>query len=116
MSNRTWLNTNQLQAFQASRTTAHRVCSAPDGWVERLGSDALICYKNDAARDEMIAELDHWSAAAGWTPDRIFGKFLPRQNEDRISPVILRGEPNPLTTVVEEAGIRYALDFAAGYS
>jgi 23S rRNA (cytosine1962-C5)-methyltransferase len=115
-SHRSWLKPNQLQAFSSAGTTAHRVCSASDGWVERLGSDALICFKDDAGRDGMVGELDEWSGTAGWTPARIFGKFLPRQNADRVSPVLLRGEPDPLNTVVEEAGIRYALDFAAGYS
>ena len=52
-----------------------------------------------------------------WQPQRVFGKFLPRQNEDRDAPTLLTGDPAlPLTTVVRESGIRYGLDFAAGYS
>ena len=52
-----------------------------------------------------------------WQPRRVFGKLLPRHNEDRDAPALLTGDPAlPLTTVVREGGIRYALDFAAGYS
>lgn len=107
----------QLAAFDAAGTHAHRLCSAPDGWIERLGADALICFKSDPARDELSSALATWSQEAGWQPKRVFGKFLPRQNEDRISPTLLSGDPGlPSTAVVQEAGTRYSLDFSAGYS
>lgn len=113
-SHRTWLKPSQLAAFTAAGTNAFRVCSASDGWVERLGDDALICFKTESG--SFLAELDEWSATSGWSPARIFAKLLPKQNEDRGAPQILRGPTQPLTTVVQEAGVRYALDFAAGYS
>ncbi len=120
---RTWLSATQFAALDAAKTDAHRLCSGADGWAERLGSDALICFKNDAARDSMNAELSAWCAGAklstgeAWSPQRVFGKFLPRQNEDRISPTLISGDPSlPATTTVQEAGIRYGLDFSAGYS
>ncbi len=111
---RAWLKPAQLAAFNAAQTNAHRICSAPDGWVERLGDDALICYKREA--ESFMGELAEWTAAAGWAPKRVFGKLLPRQNEDRSAPVLLQGEEGPLETVVIESGIRYAIDFGAGYS
>src|SRR5215204_5652807 len=39
ISTRAWLQPAQLAAFNAAQTTAHRLCSIPDGWVERLGDD-----------------------------------------------------------------------------
>lgn len=114
ISARAWLKPAQLAAFEAAQTTAHRICSAPDGWVERLGTDALICYKRES--ESFLGELAEWSAEAGWEPKRVFGKLLPRQNEDRSAPVLLRGEEGPLECVVTESGIRYGIDFAAGYS
>ena len=112
-----WLPSPQFAAFAAADTDAHRIFSGPDGWIERLGADVLISYKSDTARDTMLAELTPFAALVDWQPQRVFGKFLPRQNEDRDAPALLSGDPAlPLTTVVRESGIRYGLDFAAGYS
>ena len=112
-----WLHAPQFAAFAAGDTDAHRIFSGQDGWVERLGADALISYKNATARDAMLADFATFAAAVDWQPQRVFGKFLPRQNEDRDAPTLLSGDPAlPLTTVVRESGIPYGLDFAAGYS
>ncbi len=112
-----WLKPAQLAAFTAEGTTAHRVASGHDGWVERLGDDALVCFKNDAARDCLTSTLEEWSKATVWQPRRIFAKLLPRQNQDRLAPILLSGDSTlPLTTTVTEAGALYALDFAVGYS
>ncbi len=108
-----WIKPPQFAAFGEEGTDAHRLCSGAGGWVERLGEDVLACYKNDTERDVMLAGLP----ALEWRPRRVFGKFLPRHNEDRIAPVLLSGDASiPLETVVREAGVRYALDFEAGYS
>lgn len=91
--------------------------TTPEGWVERFGEDILISYKNEAAREQLRAGLDAWSAESRCVVRRIFAKFLPRQNAERIAPELLAGEAAlPLTTVVEENGMRFGLDFGAGYS
>ena len=85
--------------------------------MERLGDDAMISHKNDAALETLLAGLEKWSATAGWIAARIFTRFLPLKNDERISPILHSGDATlPLTSVVTEEGIRYALDFAAGYS
>lgn len=77
----------------------------------------MVCFKSDAARDALTEELASWGAGVGWQPRRVFGKFLPRQNQERVSPVLLSGDAAlPPRTVVQEAGVRYGLDFSAGYS
>jgi len=115
--NRGWITPVQFAAFEASQTDAHRLFSGADGWVERLAQDALISHKTPAALDGMRDELSGWGAANAWNPRRIFGKLLPRQNEDRDPPVLVGGDATlPLTGDVRENGVRYCLDFAAGYS
>lgn len=105
------------EVFEKEGTNAHRIASGSEGWVERLGDDAMISHKNDAALTELAAGLETWCAKAGWTPSRVFTRFLPLKNQERVSPVLHTGDAAlPLTTVVTEAGIRYGLDFAAGYS
>jgi len=77
----------------------------------------LISFKQDAARDSALAGLREWESRSGFQSERVFSRFLPRQNADRVSPVLLAGDPSaPLETVVTERGIRYAIDFGAGYS
>jgi 23S rRNA (cytosine1962-C5)-methyltransferase len=77
----------------------------------------MISHKNDQALRELIAGLEAWSTESGWTPNRIFTRFLPLKNDERICPVLHSGDATlPLTTVVTESGVRYGLDFAAGYS
>ncbi len=103
--------------MRASGTTAHRLYSSPDAWLERFGEDALISYQHPAARDAVIAELPAFSEEHGLRWRRIFGKNLPRQNDERAAPVLLRGDAGaPVETVVEEDGMKFALDFGAGYS
>ena len=112
-----WLSGDHLAALRAAGTTAHRLFSSADAWLERFGPDLLLSYKHDAARDRVIAELPAWTAEHGLEYRRLFGKWLPRQNENRAAPALLSGEAAlPMETVVEEAGMRFGLDFAAGYS
>ena len=112
-----WIGGELLAAFAAAGTDAHRLCSAPEVWVERFADDMLISHMDDAARDTALAGLGDWSAQHGFAPRRVFGKHLPRQNEDRAAPVLLAGDATaPLLTVVRENGMRFGLDFAAGYS
>ena len=113
----TWLSSAQCKAFQEAGTTAHRLGSGPDGWVERLGGDVLISYKSDAALEELLVGLAKQSTESGWFAARIFVRFLPVRNAERIAPVLHRGDASlPLTSVVSEAGIRYEINLGAGYS
>src|SRR4051812_10086670 len=112
-----WLPPKEIAGFAHSGTTAYRLCSRGGGWVERLGADLLISYKDDATRDALLAAALAWPAWSGVAIDRIFGKFLPRQNAERVTPVLLWGDAAlPLTTTVHEQGVAYGLDFGAGYS
>ena len=112
-----WIGGELLAAFAAAGTNAHRLCSSPEVWVERFADDVLISHQDDAARDAALAGLREWSAQHGFAPRRVFGKHLPRQNEDRAAPALLAGDATaPLLTVVEENRMRFGLDFAAGYS
>lgn len=114
---RFWLKPAQLAAFATAQTDAHRLCSHPDGWVERLGDDVLVCYKHENVRDFFLGELAEWSAETKWSPARVFGKYLPKFNDERIAPTLLEGDETlPMVTTVTENGVRYSLDFEAGYS
>jgi 23S rRNA (cytosine1962-C5)-methyltransferase len=112
-----WQSPADFAAFAAAQTTAHRIATTSGGWAERLGDDAMISYKDDKTLDELLSGITARTAEIGWTPQRIFTRFIPLKNDERISPVLHSGDASlPLTTVVREAGTRSGLDFAAGYS
>jgi 23S rRNA (cytosine1962-C5)-methyltransferase len=112
-----WLSAAQLKALADAQTNAMRIATSPDGWVERFGDDLLVSYKSDEVRDRLRDELKTWSEANHFAARRIYGKFLPRQNAERIAPVLLEGDPElPKKTEVTENGVRYGIDFEAGYS
>ena len=115
--NDTWISSGLFEAFEAEGTSAHRLFSSPDAWVERLGRDFLISFKFEAARDEALAGLRECEARTGFKCDRVFSRFLPRQNAERAAPVLVAGDPAAsLLSVVTERGVRYGIDFGAGYS
>ncbi len=112
-----WLPGRQYQAFAAAGTDAHRLCTIGTGWVERFGDDVLISHKDDASLTILREGLESWAEANGFHPRRVFGKFLPKQNEERIAPTLIQGDTTlPLLTTVTENGVHYGLDFGAGYS
>lgn len=112
-----WLTAAQRELLVAGGTNAYRLASGAGGWVERLGEDVLISYKKDAALDVLLAGLERWCTENEWQPTRVFTRYLPLKNAERISPVLRSGDASlPLITEVTEAGTRYELDFGAGYS
>ena len=112
-----WIDFGLVRDFAAENTAAYRLCTKPDGWVERYGGDALVSYKTEAAREEILQELNEWSLLANQPFERVFGRFLPKQNSERNPPVLLSGAKEAsLQTNVLERGVCYGLDFGAGYS
>lgn len=112
-----WITLHDLQALELAGTTAHRLYAESDGWIERFGEDLLFSYKDDATRDTMQAGLTTWAGMHSLTYRRVFGKLLPKQNEERVAPILLSGDTTiPLETVVTESHLKFGIDFAAGYS
>lgn len=112
-----WIDQTLLGAFEAEGTNAHRLCTIRDGWVERFGRDILISFKTATARKQLCSELHLWGAAMGFKFGRIFGRFLPTQNEEREGPRLMFGNRDEnLQTIAIERQLKFKIDFAAGYS
>ena len=112
-----WINHELLESFKAEETSAHRLCTVDNGWAERFGRDVLISFRNDAARDRLAAELHTWTKSVDFTIERVFGRFLPKKNEERETPKLLSGsQSESLQTVATENRLRFGIDFGAGYS
>jgi 23S rRNA (cytosine1962-C5)-methyltransferase len=112
-----WIDPDLHRDFIAEQTDALRLCTCPDGWVERFGVDVLISYKNDAALERMKTELCLWALNVDFKFRRVFARFLPKQNADREAPRLILGDPETnLESTALERMLRYGIDFSAGYS
>jgi 23S rRNA (cytosine1962-C5)-methyltransferase len=112
-----WIEAALLREFEAEKTNTHRLATAPDGWVERFGDDVLVSFKTQAACDQLIEEYNVWTQRTGYVSKRIFARFLPRENPERFPPKCLIGDAgSDLRSVVMERGLRFGVDFGAGYS
>lgn len=112
-----WIDLEVWSSLAAASINAHRLASGSGGWLERFGSDLLLSYQSEQARDVFLAEMTVQCSRYSFVPRRVFGKFLPHHAAERTAPALLRGPAGEsLETEVEEAGVRYGLDFATGYS
>jgi 23S rRNA (cytosine1962-C5)-methyltransferase len=112
-----WLEPDELTALTEAGTTAHRLFSGDDAWIERFGGTAMVSVKDRAAAEDLLADLADWEARAGLVHERVFLRVLVRQPREKDQPALLRGDPAaPATEIVRESGLAYEVDFAAGYS
>ncbi len=112
-----WIEADLHQEFIEEQTDALRLCTAPDGWVERFGVDILISHKTEAALERLKTELCLWALNVDFKFRRVFARFLPRQNADRVAPTLVLGDPGTnLESTALERSLSYAIDFGAGYS
>lgn len=112
-----WIDPEVHWDFIGEQTTALRLCTTPDGWVERYGVDILISYKTEAALEKLKTELCLWALNVDFTFRRVFARFLPKQNAEREAPRLILGDPaTNLQSTALERKLGYAIDFSAGYS
>ena len=112
-----WIDPALHRALVTEQTDAIRLFTCREGWVERFGADILISYKTDRVCDFLKVELISWAERVDFPLSRVFARFLPKKNTDRIAPHLVQGEPGrDLKGVAMERGLRYGIDFAAGYS
>src|SRR3954463_12241961 len=89
-----WINPELHADFIAQQTDALRLCTCPDGWVERFGVDVLISYKTEAALERLKTELCLWALNVDFKFRRVFARFLPKQNAEREAPTMILGDPD----------------------
>src|SRR5947208_7861057 len=112
-----WIEQELMRDFEAEATDAYRLCTIADGWVERFGQDILISFKDQAGREQLKREFFLWAGEMGFNTQRIFERFLPTRNEERKAPKLIFGDSSTSShTTVMERGLRYEIDFSAGYS
>lgn len=112
-----WIEPGLVAELAADGTTAHRISSAEDAWIERFGGTAVISIKERDAADRLLGELDRWLERVALSVPRIYLRHLVRQPRENDQPVLLRGDADgPTKETVRESGLLYEVDFATGYS
>lgn len=112
-----WIDPALVKAFEAEGTDAYRICTYPDGWVERYGTNVLVSYKTVVAQERLTTELYLWALAVGFKFTRVFARFLPKKNAERESPRLVVGDAAAsLQAIALERQLRYGVDFEGGYS
>ena len=112
-----WINEDLLRDFELEDTTAHRLFTINDGWAERFGADVLISFRSNVAGARLASELQAWAESAKFQIGRVFGRFLPKRNEERETPKLLSGnQAQALQTIATEHQLKFGIDFTAGYS
>src|SRR5438128_114003 len=106
-----------MRDFEAEGTDAYRLWTIAEGWVERLGRDVLLSFKNQAGRERLTTEYFLWAEAMSFNAQRMFERFLPKRNDERGAPKLILGDSDisPRTVVIER-GLRFEIDFGGGYS
>src|ERR1700730_16775686 len=117
MNKNEWIDEDLLRQFESDGTNAHRLCTIDAGWVERFGADILISFRTETARDQLVSGFNEWATSVGFSIKRVFGRFLPRKNEEREKPKLISGsQAQSLQTAATENRLKFGLDFGAGYS
>src|SRR5437899_10548416 len=112
-----WIDASLFRDFQAEGTSAHRLCTMEDGWVERFGHDILISFKRVLVRERLIQELKEWADGIPFKFERIFARFVPRKSEQREPPRLICGNPTEnLQAIATERRLKFGIDFGAGFS
>jgi 23S rRNA (cytosine1962-C5)-methyltransferase len=112
-----WASRELIRAFEAEGTDAYRLCTIDRGWVERFARDVLISFQTEGARERLISEFNEWARSNDFAIRRVFGRFLPKKNEERETPKLLAGNTGEsLQTVTAENHLKFGIDFGAGYS
>src|SRR5689334_7523092 len=83
-----WITPAQLARFATEGTDAHRLASSRSLWIERFGEDILISYQREPDLEPTREVLAQFIEENALKVSRIFGRFLPRQNDDRVAPVL----------------------------
>lgn len=112
-----WIGLNLWEQLQKEKTTAHRVFSSEQGWIERWNEELVISYYEPNFRDALIPLLKTWSKQINFKYARLWGRHLLKEESKKNSPELMEGiYPNSSLLTVQERGVFFQIDFQSGYS
>ncbi len=107
-----WISSDQWERLAVEATDAHRLATAPDGWLDRY-ADWLLWSGGKPPRLEELREevMQRYNFA----PRGYLGRQLVIKAADQRPAMLLAGE-DPGEIAVRENGLAYLVEPAAGYS
>ncbi len=110
-----WIDAAELIDRAAEESTAHRVWSGRNAWIDRFENDFLL--SDPDGNDQMVGELLRWGAVAGRKVERVFLRKLVKQPGESDLPLLVEGDGHADRRIVaSERGLRFEISFEAGYS
>jgi len=110
-----WMPPEMAAEFASAGTDAYRIAGGREGRVERYGSGAIISHQSPGAAERLLPQLTDWQRQAGVALAAIYERQLVIAPGSDDTPRQLAGKAIRETTALE-AGLRYSIDFLAGYS
>jgi 23S rRNA (cytosine1962-C5)-methyltransferase len=107
-----WISPDHWARLAEEETDAHRLATAPDGWLDRY-ADWLLWSGGKPPRVEVLRE--EVLRRYGFAPRGYLARELVKKATDQKPAIPLAGE-DPGEIVVRENGIAYLVEPAAGYS
>ncbi|MBX7156935.1 MAG: class I SAM-dependent methyltransferase [Verrucomicrobiae bacterium] len=112
-----WISPSIWKQFQKENTTAHRIFSSEQGWIERWNQDLLISYYKTEFLKQIIPQIKPWTDHLAFSYQRLWSRRLTQQaTEKNLSELIQGAPPSNFVTIVKERGVSFQIDFHAGYS
>ncbi|MEZ5405029.1 MAG: class I SAM-dependent methyltransferase [Verrucomicrobiia bacterium] len=112
-----WISPLTWKQLQKENTTAHRIFSSEQGWIERWNEYLLISYYETNFRNQIIPKIKSWASHMAFPYSRLWGRHLTHQATEKNLPELIEGKPpSTFLTTVQERSINFQIDFHAGYS
>ena len=107
-----WISGELWDRLGVERTDVHRLATGRDGYLDRYGEWALWSGGRAPAVEWLRSEV---VARYGWAPRGYLGRETVRRATDQHPAQLLAGE-EPGEITVGEAGVKYLVEPAGGYS
>ena len=111
-----WIQAALVEEFAASGTDAYRIADGEECRIERFGDGVIISHAADVLPANILEELSQWLERTGLRIRRIYARQLVISPGKRDAPRPIGRSSCEHTCTIHEAGLRYEVDFLAGYS
>jgi 23S rRNA (cytosine1962-C5)-methyltransferase len=111
-----WIGPALVKEFASLGTDAYRIADGEGCRIERFGDGAIISHTAEKPPSGILDELATWCGKAEVLIDRTYARRLVIGPGKDDAPRPLGRLPRQHTSIVHEEGLRYEIDFLAGYS
>lgn len=111
-----YLPAKEVYRFLEEGTDAYRIFVMDRAWGERWGQDVLISYFQRSDLSDALKQLDIWTELVAWKPRCVLARRLVKQPNKNHLPFFVNGAEFSPVQIVRENGLKYEIDFSAGYS